>query len=66
MELRELRLHGWKPRTGDGAAAVMYKGPLESVSCECGMIFRRGEIVNVSGLVAGWLRSGPSADQFSF
>jgi catechol 2,3-dioxygenase-like lactoylglutathione lyase family enzyme len=66
VELRELRLHGWKPRTDSEPAAVMYKGPLESVSCECGMSFRRGEIVNVSGLVAGWLRSGPAGDQFAF
>src|SRR5262249_45730916 len=68
VELRELRLPGGKA----GAAAepksapVMYRGPMERVVCECGTVFRRGEPVAVSALVAGWLRSGPAADQFAF
>lgn len=68
VELRELRLHGWKPGTasGTGSVAVVYKGPFEQVSCECGSVFRRGERTVVSSLVAGWLRSGPAADQFAF
>lgn len=67
VELRELRLHGWKagPAPG-GSCAIVYKGPMEEVSCECGMTFRRGEKVVVSALVAGWLRSGPAGDQFAF
>lgn len=68
VELRELRLHGWKPGTvvEPKSVTVMYKGPLEQVACECGTVFRRGEVVVVSALVAGWLRSGPVADQFAF
>jgi catechol 2,3-dioxygenase-like lactoylglutathione lyase family enzyme len=67
VELRELRLHGWKAgAAASGSCAVMYKGPMEEVSCECGMKFRRGEKVFVSALVAGWLRSGPAGEQFAF
>lgn len=68
VELRELRLHGWKPGAGgDGkACSIMYKGPFEEVSCECGAIFRRGQRIAVSALVASWLRSGPAADSFAF
>jgi catechol 2,3-dioxygenase-like lactoylglutathione lyase family enzyme len=67
VELRELRLHGWKPGvTTPGAVAVMYKGPMEQVACECGAVFRRGEKVTVSAMVASWLRSGPASDQFAF
>src|SRR5262245_45098593 len=68
VELRELRLHGWKPNAAatDGPVAIVYKGPFEQVSCECGAVFRRGEKVSVSALVANWLRAGPAADQFAF
>jgi catechol 2,3-dioxygenase-like lactoylglutathione lyase family enzyme len=66
VELRELRLHGWKPGGEAAACAVLYKGPFEHVACECGMVFRRGEKVAVSAMVAGWLRAGPAADQFAF
>jgi catechol 2,3-dioxygenase-like lactoylglutathione lyase family enzyme len=68
VELRELRLHGWKAGTakGPGSVVVMYKGPFEQVSCECGSVFRRGEKVVVSALVAGWLRTGPAGAQFAF
>jgi SAM-dependent methyltransferase len=67
VELRELRLHGWRSgKSAPGSCAVMYSGPFEQVSCECGMVFRRGEKVMVSALVASWLRSGPAAEQFAF
>jgi catechol 2,3-dioxygenase-like lactoylglutathione lyase family enzyme len=66
VELRELRLQGWKAGAEAAACGVMYKGPFEQVACECGMVFRRGERVDVSALVAGWLRAGPAADQFAF
>ncbi len=67
VELRELRLHGWKPgAAAPRSVAVVYKGPFAQVACECGSVFRRGERVVVSALVAGWLRSGPAADQFAF
>jgi catechol 2,3-dioxygenase-like lactoylglutathione lyase family enzyme len=68
VELRELRLHGWKPGAPaeGGPVTVVYKGPFEQVGCECGAVFRRGEKTVVSGLVAGWLRAGPAADQFAF
>jgi catechol 2,3-dioxygenase-like lactoylglutathione lyase family enzyme len=68
VELRELRMQAWKP--GDaapmGQCAVMYKGPFEQVSCECGAVFRRGEKALVSTMVASWLKAGPAADQFAF
>lgn len=68
VELRELRLQGWKPGTTAerGTCTVVYKGPFEEVSCECGAVFRRGVRVEVSTLVASWLRSGPAADSFAF
>jgi catechol 2,3-dioxygenase-like lactoylglutathione lyase family enzyme len=68
VELRELRMRGWKPRKSaeGGPVAVVYKGPFEQVGCECGGVFRRGEKVVVSALVASWLRAGPAADQFAF
>jgi hypothetical protein len=68
VELRELRLHGWKPgaKVESKACSVVYKGPFEEVSCECGAVFRRGQRVEVSALVAGWLRSGPAANSFAF
>ncbi|AMV30399.1 Cadmium-induced protein CadI [Gemmata sp. SH-PL17] len=67
VELRELRLQGWKAGTAaPGPCAVVYKGPFEQVSCECGLVFRRAEKVTVSAMVAGWLRSGPAAEQFAF
>ncbi len=67
VELRELRLHAWKAAAAaPGPCAIVYKGPFEQVSCECGMVFRRGEKVTVSAMVAGWLRSGPAAEQFVF
>jgi catechol 2,3-dioxygenase-like lactoylglutathione lyase family enzyme len=65
VELRELRLHGWKPVAAE-PCAVVYKGPLETVSCECGTEFRRGEVARVSAAVAGALRAGPAAEQFAF
>lgn len=67
VELRELRLHGWKPLVnGDNSCAVMYKGPFERVCCEGDAEFRRGEPVRVPAAVAGALRSGPVAEQFAF
>jgi catechol 2,3-dioxygenase-like lactoylglutathione lyase family enzyme len=67
VELRELRLHGWKPTIAASASvAVVYKGPFEQVRSECGTVFRRGETVVVSAAVASHLRAGPVADQFAF
>ena len=66
VELRELRLHGWKPGAAAGRVAVVYKGPCEQVADECGTVYRRGEKVVVCAMVAGWLRTGPAADQFAF
>ncbi len=67
VDLRELRLHGWKAgAAAPKSCAIVYKGPFEQVSCECGMVFRRGEKVTVSAMVAGWLRSGPAGEQFAF
>jgi catechol 2,3-dioxygenase-like lactoylglutathione lyase family enzyme len=68
VELRELRMRGWKPRRAaeGGSVEVVYKGPFEQVACECGGVFRRGEKVVVTAMVASWLRAGPAADQFAF
>ena len=66
VELRELRLVGWKPLAGTGSVAVVYKGPFERVSDESGTVYRRGERVSVPAAVAGRLRAGPAADQFAF
>jgi catechol 2,3-dioxygenase-like lactoylglutathione lyase family enzyme len=75
VELRELRLQGFKPKaleTGPGKTQanapclVMYKGPFAAVAAEDGTVFERGLIRAVTAQVAAALRSGPSAEQFSF
>lgn len=66
VELRELRLHGWKPGESDELIAVVYKGPFEQVSDESGTLYRRGESRSVPSRVADLLRAGPAADQFAF
>ena len=67
VELREMRLVGWKPAGGQDAAtvAVLYKGPFEQVTDEDGTVYRRGESVTVSRRQAEQLRQGPAADQFT-
>jgi catechol 2,3-dioxygenase-like lactoylglutathione lyase family enzyme len=66
VELRELRLQGWKPAAAAGSRSVMYKGPFEEVADEGGITFRRGERVTVPAAVAERLRAGPAADQLAF
>src|SRR5262245_53011532 len=65
VELREMRLHGWKPANSDGCA-VVYKGPFERVCSEEGIELRRGVKTVVPSSVAGRLRAGPAAEQFAF
>jgi catechol 2,3-dioxygenase-like lactoylglutathione lyase family enzyme len=66
VELRELRLHGWKPAVQDGAVAVVYKGPFADVAGEAGTVFRRAVRTAVSAAEAAALRAGPAAEQFAF
>lgn len=65
VELRELRLHGWKPSQSE-VTAVVYKGPFMEVVGECGTVFRRGEPTPVSTAIATALRAGPIAESFAF
>ena len=66
VELREMRLVGWKQAGGDWPTVlVVYKGPFEKVIDEDGVTYRRG------APVAAWrqaerLRQGPAAGQFTF
>jgi hypothetical protein len=67
VELREMRLVGWKSAGSSWpAVAVVYKGPFEQVTDEDGTVFRRGEPVVVGWAQAERLRLGPAADQFTF
>lgn len=66
VELRELRLNGWKPTAVSGTVAVVYKGPFEQVADPAGVVYRRGEVTPVTTAVAAALRVGPTADQFAF
>jgi catechol 2,3-dioxygenase-like lactoylglutathione lyase family enzyme len=67
VELREMRLVGWKPAGGAWPTVlVVYKGPLEAVTDEDGLVYRRGESVRVRWRQAEQLRLGPAADQFTF
>jgi hypothetical protein len=67
VELREMRLAGWKPAPASGpTVAVVYKGPFEEVTDENGTVFRRGDRVVVGPRQADRLRLGPAADQFTF
>lgn len=67
LELREMRLLGWKPATGnaDKTHRVLYKGPLASVCDEHGTLYERGRIVPVSASVWQALQEGPTAGQFA-
>jgi catechol 2,3-dioxygenase-like lactoylglutathione lyase family enzyme len=65
VELREMRLTGWKPASGCERVAVVYKGPFEQVKDEDGNSYRRGEAVVVTRGRAEGLRRGPAADQFT-
>jgi len=65
VELREMRLTAIKPGIGV-AGMVMYKGPFDEVTDERGTIYRRGESIRVSDVQIACLKSGPSADQFTF
>lgn len=66
VELRELRLHGWKPAAAAGVTAVVYKGPFAEVEGEAGTVFPRGVAVRVTPAVAAGLKAGPAAEQFAF
>jgi catechol 2,3-dioxygenase-like lactoylglutathione lyase family enzyme len=67
VELREMRLIGWKPAGADWPSLeVVYKGPFDQVTDEHGTVFRRGAMVTVGWAQAEGLRFGPAAEQFTF
>jgi hypothetical protein len=67
VELREMRLVGWKTAGSDWPTAqVVYKGPFEQVADEDGTVFRRGAAVTVGWRAAERLRHGTAAEQFTF
>jgi catechol 2,3-dioxygenase-like lactoylglutathione lyase family enzyme len=67
VELRELRLVGWKPAGSEWPSIrVVYKGPFENVRDEDGTEYPRGEAVAVPCRQAERLRLGPAAGQFTF
>jgi catechol 2,3-dioxygenase-like lactoylglutathione lyase family enzyme len=65
-ELREIRLTAWRPAAGATAAdrRVLYKGPLEKVVDDFGMVYPRGQGVAVRASAWEALRQGPAAGQF--
>ncbi len=67
VELREMRLVGWKAEGASGASVtVIFKGPFEQVSDEDGTIYLRNQAIVVPWPQAERLRLGPAADQFTF
>lgn len=68
VELREMRLLGWKVAGGADwpTVTVIYKGPFEQVCDEEGTVYRRGEEVTLAWRRAERLRNGPAAEQFTF
>ncbi len=67
VELRELRLTGFKPLTGtdDKTHKVMYRGPLAQVMDERGQIFRRGERTDVCAATWTLFRQQPFHEEFT-
>jgi SAM-dependent methyltransferase len=68
VELREVKLVGWKPAPspGEGARTVLYKGPFARAAADGGRLFERGKRVEVPAAVWEQLRLGPTAEQFLF
>jgi hypothetical protein len=68
VELREMRLIGWKPAEPPSAPYryLLYKGPLAQVTDEDGVVYRRGDKVAVPAARWQLLRQGPAAGQFVF
>jgi SAM-dependent methyltransferase len=68
VELRETRLHAWRPTEARSAAThdVLYKGPFERVTDEDGTVYPRGERVAVTAGAAERLRHCPAVGQFLF
>jgi hypothetical protein len=66
--LRELRLIAQRPATDNGSRDrhVLYKGPLERVTDDSGIVYPRGEKVAVTADAYQRLQQGPAAGQFLF
>jgi catechol 2,3-dioxygenase-like lactoylglutathione lyase family enzyme len=66
VELREMRLAGWKQAEEQGESCqVVYKGPFAEVTDADGLVLRRGERTTVSRARAERLRQGPGGEQFA-
>ncbi|HXD86112.1 MAG TPA: ArsI/CadI family heavy metal resistance metalloenzyme [Urbifossiella sp.] len=67
VELREVKLTGWKPERTESSAtrSVLYKGPFAQ-AIVAGHSFARGQRVAVPVAVWQQLRLGPGAEQFLF
>src|SRR6185437_10001514 len=67
VELREVKLNGWKPERTEGSEtrAVLYKGPFAR-AVVAGQSFARGQRVAVPVAIWRQLRLGPGAEQFLF
>jgi len=66
VELREVKLIGWKPGLGEEQREVLYKGPFLEAVDESGRIYPRGRRVTVSASTWDLLRQGAAAEQFLF
>ena len=67
VELREMRLLGWKPAGASWPTAnVIYKGPFEQVTDDDGTVFVRNAVTTVGWAQAERLRLSPAPAQFTF
>jgi len=68
VELREVKIIAWKPAAGTSEQnhQVLYKGPFEQATSDCGLVFRLGQRVSVPENVWQELRLGSAAEQFLF
>jgi hypothetical protein len=67
VEMRELKLSGWKLEGNASGAGlpVVYKGPFLRVVDDAGNVYRRGERVAVAAGTGRWLRQEPYAEHFT-
>lgn len=68
VEMRETQLVAWKPGPSELRAryAVLYKGPFAQVTDEAGVVFPRGQKVNVDAATRDRLKQGAGGSQFAF
>ena len=70
VEMREVKVIGWKPAPVEAAAparrSLLYKGPFASATADGGDTFPRGKRMVVPAAVWQQMRLGPAAEQFLF